>query len=81
MNVLLVKDYLKFNNISHLIITERVINVIDTSESELHSLNYQNILVRLASPLSVVMNLECEIPADSWKNFRTEKSFTIKDFG
>lgn len=79
MNMLFVKDYLKFNNIPICVflscgsIADRIKNGIDfryddirinwwgvSKESELRSLNYENMLVRLASPLSVVIDLQCE---------------------
>lgn len=99
MNMLLVKDYLKFTNISICVfhtcenITERVKNLMDfqnddiwmnflsvTDESEIHSLNYTNILVRLASPLCVVINLECDKSVRFMEEISSRKMFHYERF-
>lgn len=99
MNMLLVKDYLKFNNISICLfltcdkITERVKDTIAlqnediwlnfwsvSSESELTDLNFKNILVRLASPLSVIINLECDMSIRLMEEISIRKMFHYERF-
>lgn len=99
INMLFVKDYLKFNNIPICVflccdnITDRMKNRIDfqhegvwinwwgvSKESELRSLNYTNILVRLTSPMSVVINLECNNVLEVMKEISSRKMFHYERF-
>lgn len=99
MNMLFVKDYLKFNNIPICVflccdsIADRMKNRIDfqhddiwtnwrgvSKESELRSLNYKNILVRLSSPLSVVIDLECYNSIAVMEEISSRKMFHYERF-
>lgn len=94
MNLLLVKDYLKFNNIQTSLFlscnnaTEKIkenyefqsddiwMNFWDISnESNVVGLNYKKILMRLGSPLSVVINLECDESMAVMKEISDRKMF------
>lgn len=78
-NMDLMKDYLKFNDISIALFltcdntTEKIKRMIEmknddiwlsffdiSSENEIRSLNYKNLFVRLSSPLSMVIDLDCK---------------------
>ncbi len=94
-NMLLVQDYLKFNNIQICVflscddsITDRMKNMIHfqhddvwinwsvvSKENELLLLNYTNILVRLAAPISVVVNLECDKSMEVLEEISKRKMF------
>lgn len=99
INMLFVKDYLKFNNIPICVflgcdnITERLKTRIDfqhddvwinwwgvSKASELRSLNYTNILVRLTSPMSVVINLECNNADEVLEEISSRKMFHYERF-
>lgn len=92
--MLLVKDYLKLNNISIGIFlscdntTEKVKNLIAfqnddiwinllgvSSGSELRRLNYQTMLGRLSSPLSVIINLKCNESITILEEISSQKMF------
>lgn len=96
--MLLVKDYLKLNNISISIFlscdntTEKVKNLIAlqddiwisisdlSSKSEVRSLNYENILERFSSPLSVIINLKCNESISVLEQMSSRKMFHRERF-